>query len=702
MPDNTDKSNLGSSQSDGTSVAPTAEHHETIAEQLSNIPNKVADKIKNAENILVALSTDPSVDEISAAISLTMLLDQIGKHVTAIYSGKTPNTLEFLKPEDTFEKDTNSLQDFIIALNKNKADHLRYKIEGDYVKVYITPYKTTISEKDLEFTRGDYNVDLVITINVKSGDDIDGALIEYGRIMHDATAVNITTDIPGRFAELEWSDPSMSSVCEMVAVLADRIGVKSFNVPTATALLTGIVSATERFSNARTTSATMSISAKLMSAGADQQLIAMHIMEPESEKQEETKPIKQAKEIKKTKKTEELSKEETKPEEVKLETMPEATKEEMKSAEPVPNIPPVIVGSRTPEVKPTVNPDVSPINFVAPKIVEAPVAPVAPIAPVVSAAPVASMAPIAPVAPAAPVTPELTPEQQLEQLVAAPAATNNIMDELRNSTFMLPTNNVNQANQASQAPVMPTTAITQPVPQVQQQMSVAPVAPVTSVAPMAPVAQAAPAFAQSEFKIPTQIEESETTDLPKIVSQGTAIEQNVAAPVEKAPDYGKMIDEALTKAMQNPAASAAPAVPAYPQEDVANVPNMQYVPVEQPMQMQSTQPQYVQQPAPQMQSVQQPQFIQQSTQSMQPQFMQPVQQPMQMMQQPTQLVQPSTQSYQQPMQPQSYQPAQYILPQQQPAGQQNPFPMAPAPQIDYSMPMPPENPAMPTQFPPLR
>ena len=37
---------------------------------------------------------NPSVDEISAALGLTMVLNKLGKHVTAIYSGETPNTLE--------------------------------------------------------------------------------------------------------------------------------------------------------------------------------------------------------------------------------------------------------------------------------------------------------------------------------------------------------------------------------------------------------------------------------------------------------------------------------------------------------------------------------------------------------------------------------------------------------------------------------
>lgn len=41
---------------------------------------KIVEKIKNSENILIALSRDPSVDEIAAAIGLTMYLDSMQKH----------------------------------------------------------------------------------------------------------------------------------------------------------------------------------------------------------------------------------------------------------------------------------------------------------------------------------------------------------------------------------------------------------------------------------------------------------------------------------------------------------------------------------------------------------------------------------------------------------------------------------------------
>ena len=247
-------------------------------EDIPEIVAQVAGKIEDSQNILIALSSNPSVDELSAAIGLSLYLDKLGKHATAIYSGTTPNALEFLKPDETFESSADCLQDFVIALNKEKADHLRYKLDGDYVKIYITPYKTRIAEEDLGFSYGDYNIDLVLALDVANGIDLDSALREHGRIMHDAVIVNITTGKPGKLGEIEWSDKAASSISEMIAKLL--YNVKSdiaIEKDEATAFLTGIVAATDSFSNASTTSETMRVSARLMESGADQQLIAKNI-----------------------------------------------------------------------------------------------------------------------------------------------------------------------------------------------------------------------------------------------------------------------------------------------------------------------------------------------------------------------------------------------------------------------------------------
>ena len=532
--------------------------------------SKVAEKIQHATNILIALSKDPNVDEISAAIALAFVLDQKKKHVTAIYSGQTPNALEFLRPEETFQKDISGLQDFIIALNKSKADHLIYQVEGDYVKILITPYKGQIKKEDLEYSYSDYNVDLVIVFNVNSGSEIDSALSEYGRIMHDAMAINITSSVPGRFADLEWSDPSKSSVCEMVYDLLGELEIDNTPQEVATALLTGILSATERFSNNRTKPTTMAVASKLMEAGADQQLISSNILKAETPAVAAENPFV---------------------------TQSSSTTTETPAAPATPEAQGTPATQEIPE---------APATPTIQENSEAPVAPVAPVTQETPASPAAQEAPAATAAaPEVPAVsqdsteaPQLTPEQELERMFEqnqasqsqAPTsgsslpgnpmvAASNVMDDLARLTDSM---------LSAESPAAP---------------SVAPAAPVESITP----------------NIPAVPEKPTTPSAPEVSVVTPTIPvapENIPVAPENSPAPN------IPVAPEKPTIPASPAQPQYIQPQP-----MQYQSVQpQPQQYQPVQPQPVQpqpeqiQPMPQMQAEYQPtpQFVQPATQPIQP------------------------------------------------------------------------------------
>lgn len=235
---------------------------------------QVVDKLKSAQNILVTVSTDPTVDQFAACIGLTLILNKIGKHANSVFSGKAPSTIDFLKPEKTLEKTTDSLRDFIIALDKSKADKLRYKVEDNVVKIFITPYKTSISEKDLEFSQGDFNIDAVVALGVQDKHHIDQAILSHGRILHDAAVISVNISRQSRIGTINWSDNRASSLCEMVADVAMELDNKVFDSQNSTALLTGIVAETDRYSNDKAAPHTMSVAGLLMSAGASTQLVS--------------------------------------------------------------------------------------------------------------------------------------------------------------------------------------------------------------------------------------------------------------------------------------------------------------------------------------------------------------------------------------------------------------------------------------------
>lgn len=239
-----------------------------------NAQQQIIDRLKEANNVLVTVSTNPSVDQLSACIGFTLLLNKLGKHGTAVFSGDIPSTLEFLKPDETIEKNTDSLRDFIIALDKSKADKLRYKVEDKVVKIFITPYRTSITDKDLDFSQGDFNVDVVIGLGVHERADLDKAIMGHGRILHDATVISVNNKDQGNVGSINWVDLTASSLSEMLVGLAHSLTSDPLDAQMATAFMTGIVAETDRFSNAKTTPVTMSLASELMTSGANQQLIA--------------------------------------------------------------------------------------------------------------------------------------------------------------------------------------------------------------------------------------------------------------------------------------------------------------------------------------------------------------------------------------------------------------------------------------------
>ena len=244
----------------------------------ANAKQQIVERVRQSTNILVTVNNNPSVDALSAALSLALMLNKLDKHATAVFSGATPPAINFLEPSKTFENNVDSLRDFIIALDKEKADRLRYKVEDDVVKIFITPYRTTITDKDLQFSQGDFNVDLIIALGVENRDELDKAITAHGRILHDATVATINAaNQKSSLGSIDWQDSAASSLCEMLVGLSESLQANILDQQISTAMLTGIVAATERFSNQHTTPRVMTMAAQLMAAGANQQLIANNL-----------------------------------------------------------------------------------------------------------------------------------------------------------------------------------------------------------------------------------------------------------------------------------------------------------------------------------------------------------------------------------------------------------------------------------------
>lgn len=248
----------------------------------NEVIEEIIKALDKSNNVLITLRQQPTVDEVTAAMAMFDILEKYQKYPTAIFSGDLPPDVEFLGAGDLFQKDTDNLRDFIIYLDKSKADRLRYKVDGDYIKVFITPYRTQITQNDIMFEQGDYNIDTVITIGAVKRDDLDIAISEKIQVLHDATVIAIN-DGPEKsdFATINWENLDGSGACEIMtkigAAFANGKDKPYLDEVIATVLLTGLIVRTNQFTNEKVTPNTMALAGQLIQAGANQQLIVAQL-----------------------------------------------------------------------------------------------------------------------------------------------------------------------------------------------------------------------------------------------------------------------------------------------------------------------------------------------------------------------------------------------------------------------------------------
>ena len=186
-----------------------------------------------------------------------------------------PENVAHLHPEDVLTTSIDNLRDFVVELDKEKADKLRYKVEGDLVKIFITPYKTAINKNDFRFELGDYNIDTVITIEAASKTDLDSIVQDHAELMRDATIVSLDGK-PG--FDMSYGQAGVATV-KAVLDIAEKLEVTT-SKQAAEALLSSVILATDGFRNEYTTPEVMTTAATLISAGANQQEIMSQVFAP--------------------------------------------------------------------------------------------------------------------------------------------------------------------------------------------------------------------------------------------------------------------------------------------------------------------------------------------------------------------------------------------------------------------------------------
>jgi nanoRNase/pAp phosphatase (c-di-AMP/oligoRNAs hydrolase) len=232
---------------------------------------QASEAVRQAEAILLVTGSRPNIDQVASTVALAMILRKLGKKVTAVISDSVPSSTQFLT-QSYVEKSLSGLRDFVIQLDLAKAevDKLKYTIEDGKLNIHISPFRGGFQAQDVSFTHGDYHYDLVIALGVPARDRLDKVMSQNPQLFN-IPLLNIDFHrVNQSYGAINLVDTNAATLSEMLVSLAESLQNGLIDEPIATAMLTGIIASTDRFTAPHTTAKAMTVAAQMMAAGAKQ------------------------------------------------------------------------------------------------------------------------------------------------------------------------------------------------------------------------------------------------------------------------------------------------------------------------------------------------------------------------------------------------------------------------------------------------
>jgi bifunctional oligoribonuclease and PAP phosphatase NrnA len=189
------------------------------------VPAVVVDRLRGARHVLAVSHEHPDADTIGAVLAICLLAEALGGRATALCTDEVPPLYGFLEGVD------------------------RYRTDLD--------------------PAGDY--DLLVLADCATAERVGDVAVRNASLFASLPRVTIdhhASNAPD--APSDWIDPGAAATCELVTLLAVRLGVPLDHAggALAAALMAGIVMDTATFAHPNATPRTLAVAAGLVAAGA--------------------------------------------------------------------------------------------------------------------------------------------------------------------------------------------------------------------------------------------------------------------------------------------------------------------------------------------------------------------------------------------------------------------------------------------------
>jgi phosphoesterase RecJ-like protein len=198
-----------------------------LGEYLDAVPNLVAERIAGAQQALIVSHENPDADTLGAALGVARIIEYRGGRATTVCTDPVPPLYDFLPgiEAERTELDPAISYDLLVVVDCGTFDRV-----GEIGRRHAELFE------------------------------------RLPRVIIDHHLSNSGSSTPAA----DWVDPGSAATCEMVVLLAARLGVPlgAANGALAAALMAGIVMDTSTFAHSNVTPRTLQVAAALVEVGA--------------------------------------------------------------------------------------------------------------------------------------------------------------------------------------------------------------------------------------------------------------------------------------------------------------------------------------------------------------------------------------------------------------------------------------------------
>lgn len=240
---------------------------------------QASEAIRQAQSILLVTGQRPNIDQVASMVALTYALRKLGKKVSPLATDRIPGGAQFLA-KGLVDSSLAGSRDFIVELSLANAevDKVKYTVDNGKLNIHVTPFSGGFTPADVTFGQGDYHFDLVIALGVPRRNNLDTIFDKNPNLLTSVPMLNLDYHrINEQYGAINLLETNASTISEMVLALTESVQGGLLDAQMATALLAGIMAATDRFTAPSTTAKSMTVAAQMLAAGADQQRVTKGI-----------------------------------------------------------------------------------------------------------------------------------------------------------------------------------------------------------------------------------------------------------------------------------------------------------------------------------------------------------------------------------------------------------------------------------------